>query len=94
MGAELTETVAARVRDCPLVADLSTGRFGTIATPVPGGRIEGVALRDGSVEIGVVARYGPPLPEVAEQVRSAVQPLVPGRVVHVSIEDITETPES
>jgi hypothetical protein len=36
----------------------------------------------------VVARYGPPLAQVAEQVRQAVEPLVPGRVVDVVIGDI------
>jgi hypothetical protein len=37
-----------------------------------------------------VWRCGPPLTEVSEQVRQAVAPLVPDRVVDVIIGDISE----
>jgi hypothetical protein len=48
-----------------------------------------VAVRPTEIEICVVARYGPPLAQVAAQVRQAVEPLVPGRTVDVVIGDIT-----
>lgn len=86
--AALGTEIATKVRDFPEVTDLSSGSFGTVSTPVPGGRIEGVALRDDSVQIGVVVRFGRPLPEIAADIRDAVRPLAPGRTVHVSIEDV------
>ncbi|GAA3753203.1 putative alkaline shock family protein YloU [Spinactinospora alkalitolerans] len=88
-AAEAGERIAARVRACADVLDLSAGAFNTVATPVPGGRIDGVALRTDTVEIGVVVRYGRPLPEIATEIRAAVAPMVPDRAVHVSIEDVS-----
>ncbi|RNL85882.1 hypothetical protein EFW17_07170 [Halostreptopolyspora alba] len=71
---------------------LSSGPFGALCTPVPGGRIEGVSLRDGRILVGVVARLGRPLPEVAADVHNAVREVVSDRRVHVSIEDVTPAP--
>ncbi len=82
------EAVAAAARGCPLIADLTGGRFGEVATYLPGRRIQGVRDVDGVVEIHVVAKWGTPLPEVAEVVRAAVTPLAGGRPVAVFIEDI------
>jgi hypothetical protein len=60
-----------------------------VATYLPGRTVSGVAVRPGEVEICVIARYGMPLPQIAEQVRQAVAPLVADRVVNVVIADIT-----
>ncbi|MDS1271960.1 hypothetical protein RIF23_16835 [Lipingzhangella sp. LS1_29] len=91
--ADTAQRVADRVRECPGVVGLSTGPFGTLVTPVVGGTIPGVLLREDSVELGVVARYGPPLPATATELRRAVRPLVPGREVHVSFVDlVVESP--
>ncbi|WP_082127034.1 hypothetical protein [Allosalinactinospora lopnorensis] len=84
--------IAAKVRGLPDVAGLSSGPFGTLSMPVPGGRVEGVVLRDGSVRVGVVARFGRPLPEIAGDVRDAVLEVVPDHRVHVSIEDLVPDP--
>jgi hypothetical protein len=87
--AELADRIAAAVTGCPDVAGLTQVPGMPVATYLPGRTMSGVAVRSAEVEICVVARYGPPLPQVAVQVRQAVQPLVPGRVVDVVIADIT-----
>jgi hypothetical protein len=86
------EAVAAAALGCPLIADLTGGRFGEIATYLPGRRILGVREVDGTVEVHVVARWGTPLPEVAEVVRAAVAPHAGASPVAVFVDDI-EVPE-
>ena len=87
--AELADRIAAAVTRCPDVAGLTQNPGIPVATYLPGRTVSGVAVWLPEVEICVVARYGPPLPQVAAQVRQAVEPLVPGRVVDVVIADIT-----
>lgn len=87
--AELADRIAAAVTRCPDVAGLTQVPGMPVATYLPGRTVSGVAVRSGEVEISVVARYGLPLPQVADQVRRAVEPLVPGQVVDVVIADIT-----
>jgi len=91
--AELADRIAAAVTRCPDVAGLTQIPGMPVATYLPGRTVSGVAVRSAEVEICVVARIGPPLPQVAAQVRQAVEPLVPGRVVDVVIADIT-TPQA
>ena len=88
-AAELADLIVAAVTSCPGVAGLTQIPGRPVATYLPGRTVSGVAVRAGEVEICVVARYGPPLPQIAEQVRQAVEPLVPDRVVDVVIADIT-----
>ncbi|MBB6174894.1 hypothetical protein HNR23_004954 [Nocardiopsis mwathae] len=80
--------IADRVRGLSDVADLSAGAFRTITTFTPGDRIEGVAVREDDVAIGVVLRCGRPIPEVAAEIRALVAPMAPGRRVDVSVEDV------
>jgi hypothetical protein len=87
--AELADRIAATVTRCPDVAGLTQSPDFPVATYLPGRTVSGVAIRPAEVEICVVARYGPPLPQVAAHVRQAVEPLVPGRLVDVVIADIT-----
>jgi hypothetical protein len=82
------EAVAAAALACPLIADLTGGRFGEVATYLPGRRILGVRELDGNVEVHVVARWGTPLPEVADVLRAAVTPHAGGLPVGVFVEDI------
>ncbi|HVL06495.1 MAG TPA: hypothetical protein VM388_10935 [Acidimicrobiales bacterium] len=82
------EAVAAAALGCPLIADLTGGRFGEVATYLPGRRITGVREVDGTVEVHVVARWGTPLPEVADVLRAAVEPHAGGVPVAVFVEDI------
>ena len=90
--AELADRIAATVTKCPDVAGLTQNPGFPVATYLPGRTVAGVAVRPSEIEICVVARYGPPLTQVAAQVRQAVEPLVPGRVVDVVIGDITSLP--
>jgi hypothetical protein len=83
--ADLADEVAGVVRRCPDVADLSNGPFATVATYLPGRKVSGVALRDDEVEVSIVVRQGRPLPEIADEVRAAIAPLVGGRPVNVHI---------
>jgi hypothetical protein len=87
--AELADLIAAAVASCPGVAGLTQIPGVPVATYLPGRTVSGVAVRAGEVEVCAVARYGLPLPQIAAQIRQAVVPLVPGRVVHVLIGDIT-----
>ena len=59
-----------------------------MATYLPGRRLTGVRLAGDELEIHVVARWGPSLPEVADAVRLAVAPLAGGLPVTVYIDDI------
>ena len=87
--AELADLIAAAVTRCPDVAGLTQVPGMPVATYLPGRTVSGVAVRPAEVEICVVARYGPPLSQVAAEVRQAVTPLVPGWVVDVVIADVT-----
>jgi hypothetical protein len=87
--AELADQIVAAVTRCPDVAGLTQNPGIPVATYLPGRTVSGVAVRPAEVEICVVARYGPPLAQVAAQVRQAVEPLVPGRAVDIVIGDIT-----
>ncbi|GAA1070611.1 hypothetical protein [Nocardiopsis composta] len=90
-GAEVIETarrVAERVAALPDVVELSAGPYGTIATLGAGVRVKGVAVRDSGIEIGVVVRYGRPLPDIAEEVRGAAAAEAGPGDVHVSVEDV------
>jgi NADH dehydrogenase FAD-containing subunit len=83
------ERVAAAVERVPTVARLSAGSTGAeVATYLPGRRVRGVRVGDGSVEVHVVARWPAVLPEVGEAVRAAAAPLVGGRAVDVVIDDL------
>ena len=85
---EPARVIADAVSACPGVSALSRGPYGTVATYLPGGYVGGVAVRDDEVEVHVVARYGPPVPETAAQVRAAATPLAGGRAVTVVVDDI------
>lgn len=90
------DVVAAAVRGCPSVADLSGGLLGSVGTYLPGRRVPGVVVRDGasgrppSIELHVAARYGPSMSEVDAQVRQAVTAIAPGSPVDIIIEDVIE----
>lgn len=91
-GSDL-ERVAAAALGCPAVANLVGGPLGEVATYLPGRRLTGVRAGEDGVEIHVVARWGRPLPEVADAVRIAVAPHTGGRPVAVFIDDI-ELPDA
>ncbi|KOX11971.1 hypothetical protein ADL05_22710 [Nocardiopsis sp. NRRL B-16309] len=80
--------MARAVRDCPDVVELSAGGFGTLQTPVPGGRVRGIAVRGDHVEVGVVVRFGRAIPDITAEIRDVLAPLAAGRPVHVYVEDV------
>lgn len=82
---EVADAIAAAVTACPGVAGLAAG---PVATYLPGRIVAGVAVRDGALQVAVIARYGQPLAETAEQVRAAASRVAPGRRVDVAVEDI------
>ena len=87
------DLVAERVLAVPSVLSLDGGRVGAIATYLPGRRVAGVSWREDACEVSVVLRLSDrPLPELADEVRRAVEPVSEGRAVHVVISDVL-TPE-
>ncbi|GAA4577333.1 Asp23/Gls24 family envelope stress response protein [Planotetraspora kaengkrachanensis] len=88
MSGEVARIVAERARTCPYVAALSTGRFGTVTTYLPGESVPGVSVRDDEIDVSVVANYGSPLPKIAAAVRDAIGDAAGGRRVNVTIADV------
>ena len=86
------EAVAAAAVGSPLIAGLTGGHFGEVATYLPGRRVLGVREVEGTVEVHVVAKWGTPLPEVAEVLRTAVASHAGGAPVAVFVDDI-EVPD-
>ncbi len=85
--ADLADLVAEAVLACPVVAALAADGF--VATFLPGRRVAGVRIAEDVCEVAVVLRLdGSPLPDMAEQVRRAVTPVVAGRRVDVVIADV------
>ncbi|GLZ08613.1 hypothetical protein Acsp03_60790 [Actinomadura sp. NBRC 104412] len=88
------ERIGAAVTALPDVAGLSAGPRAQVVTYRIGLPYTGVAVRDGEIEVGVVARRGRPLPQVADAVRGAVLPLAGGLPVNVLIADIQDDSSS
>ncbi|WP_158889046.1 hypothetical protein [Amycolatopsis anabasis] len=86
-GVEIdADSIAAAVRAIPAVAGLDGGRFGEIATYLPGRRVRGVRIGPDEVTIGVIGRYPATITEIDAAVRAAVGLL--DRPVHVTVLDI------
>lgn len=83
------DALATAVQSCPAVARLSGGMAGEVATYLPGRRVTGVRIRPDEVQINVVGRYEHTVVEMADQVRTAVRPLVGDRPISIEIDDIT-----
>lgn len=83
--AELADRISAAVLAHPDVVRLDGGPFGTVATPLPGRRVDGVLVGSG-VEVSVVLGGDRPLPAVATELRAIVHALAgPVAVdIHVS----------
>lgn len=87
------DAIAAAVRACGTVVDLSGGLAGEAATYLPGRRVTGVRIDDRTVTVHVVARYGPSIAEIGAEVSRAVAPLAAGRQVAVAVEDLAMVDE-
>ena len=86
--APAADAIAAAVAACPGVASLHGGGMRRTATYLPGRRVEGVWIGEDRVRISVVGVLGIPVGLLSAQIRSAVEPLVPGRPVDVHVADL------
>jgi hypothetical protein len=84
------DAVTAAVRGCAAVDDLSSGRWGEVASYLPGRRVAGVRVASDHVVISVRGRWGVPVTELACQVRGALAALVGPRRVDIVIADLSE----
>ncbi len=83
------DLIAAAVLATPVVAGLHGGRFGEVATYLPGRRVAGVRLEPGSVEVHLSSYYPASVAEVGTAVRAALAPVLPtGTTVSIVIEDV------
>lgn len=86
--------IAERVRAHPSVARLHGGRFGEIASYLPGEKVVGVRLReDGPAEIGVVLRTDRFLWQTADELRAELVELI-GGPVDIVVSDIVDGEEA
>lgn len=84
---ELVDVVAALVMGVPGVVELHPGRFGEVATYLPGRRVAGVKLAGDRVEVHVVLAFGLPIRAVAHEIHAVVAAVV-DVPVQVFIEDL------
>ena len=81
------DDIAALVLAVPDVVRRHAGRFGEVATYLPGRRVTGVKLSDDTVEVHVVVAARAPIRETAQLIHAAVATLVATQV-HVFVEDV------
>jgi len=82
------DQIVAVVRATPGVASLGRGRFGEVATHLPGRTVPGVRVGDEEVEVHVVAQWPTVLPLLAANLRVALAPEIGGRSLAIEIDDI------
>ena len=85
--AEAADAVRALVLAVPGVAALHAGRFGEVATYLPGRRVTGVKLTEDRVEVHVVVEHDAPIRAVAQQIHAVVAAVVTVPV-QVFVEDL------
>ena len=88
------DAVAAAVRSCLDVIDLDGGPLDTVASYLPGRRVPGVRVTGDRVTLQLRSRWGVPIPQVGQQVRAAVTPLIPDRRLEIVVSDIADPPEA
>jgi hypothetical protein len=86
------DAVAAAVQVCPGVSGLDGGRFGEVASYLPGRRVPGVVVRKDSVLVQIRARWGIPAAGLLSQVTAVLTPLIGARLVEVVVADIDDPP--
>ena len=82
--------LAAAVLAHPGVARLDGGPFGTVASFLPGRRVDGVRIGVGDepVELAVVARLGTPLPQLAAELGAIVHRVCGPVALEVTFSDV------
>lgn len=86
--AETARQIAAAALAVPGVRGMHPGKFGEVATYVPGERVSGVRIGVGGGEVHIVTDLTRNLTSVAEEVRAAAETLA-GVPFDVTVEDIT-----
>jgi hypothetical protein len=86
------DAVAAAVRACPGVSGLDGGRYGEVATYLPGRIVHGVVVAGGRVRVQVRSAWGVEAPVLAAAITAALAPLTGNRPVDVTIGDIDDPP--
>ncbi len=82
-----SERIAAAVTAVEGVAALHPGRFGEVATYLPGRRIPGVRIADDRVDVHVSCELDAPVRRTAAEIQRAVAALI-DLPVDVTIEDL------
>jgi hypothetical protein len=90
---ERATALAEAISAVPGVSRLSPGRFGEVATYLPGGRVPGIRLGAESLDVHVVADWGVSVPELAAQVRSAASDVIGAGRIDVYVDDM-QSPDS
>lgn len=86
------DAVAAAVLGCAGVAGLDGGRFGEVASYLPGRKVPGVVVSGGRVTVQIRSRWAVPVPDLAALVTVVLAPLTGRRPVDVVIADIDDPP--
>jgi hypothetical protein len=81
------DDIAALVLAVPDVVRLHAGRFGEVATYLPGRRVTGIKLGADLIEVHVVVAGQVPVRETAQLLHAALATLV-ASPVHVFVEDV------
>ena len=84
--------VAAAAQGCTGVSALDGGRFGEVASYLPGRIVPGVVVGDGRVTVQVRSRWGVPAPELAALIAAVLAPLTGPRPVDVVIAEVDDPP--
>lgn len=84
---DMAQRIAEAAQNVPGVLGLDSGRFGEVATYLPGGRVRGVRIADGRSEVHIIAELGRELPAVADEVRQAATEIT-GLPCDVTVEDV------
>ncbi len=87
------DAVAAAVRACPGVADLTGGRLGDVASYLPGRRVSGVLVETSLLTVQVRSHWGVPADALLSQIELALLLLRHGRPLHVVVADIDDPPD-
>ena len=86
------DAVAAAVLGCAGVAGLDGGRFGEVASYLPGRKVRGVVVSGGRVRVQIRSRWAVPAPGLAALITAVLAPLTGRRPVDVVIADIDDPP--
>ena len=78
------------VAECPAVSGLDSGRYGEVASYLPGRRVPGVVVTGGAVLVRVRSSWGVPAAELLRQVTALVTPLAGHRRIDLVIGDIDD----